>query len=85
MNTLLVPVMERGLGLVDLRCSSFLACISKSVYTFFTNLCRQCLDSNNLSVFCFQLIVSNGCTPLVDTLAYALADEGGMYKTSLHF
>ena len=26
-----------------------------------------------------QLIVSNGATPLVDAIAYTLADEGGMY------
>ena len=26
-----------------------------------------------------QLIVSNGATPLVDAVAYTLADEGGMY------
>lgn len=31
-----------------------------------------------LYYFCFQLIVSNGCTPLIDTLAYSLADEGGI-------
>ena len=26
-----------------------------------------------------QLIVSNGATPLVDAIAYTLADEGGTY------
>lgn len=30
-------------------------------------------------MFYVQLIVSNGATPLVDAIAYTLADEGGMY------
>lgn len=30
-------------------------------------------------LFYVQLIVSNGATPLVDAIAYTLADEGGMY------
>ena len=33
----------------------------------------------DLCYLCLQLIVSNGCTPILDSLGYVIADAGGKY------
>lgn len=53
----------------------FTSWLRKRLYVKFEPYFDQFLISD----FCFQLIVANGATPLVDILAYTLADEGGLY------